>query len=182
MFFPNELKRNTYQKLSPEIQEFVMSGENSEIVSSLASKFELDTDQTDVLESETFQTMIGLESIEQMTSELKTSLGLPDEKIHELMNELKNHIFNQLEAIKNNRERNVQDRFVQTPTNLKPNSGEIPSNLPTEASAEEKILGTIGTPGEKLAWEQRKQIAASALPKGDEKKYNGVDPYREPLS
>lgn len=158
-----------------------MSGENSEIISALAAKFQLNINQTDTLESETFQTMIGLESFKQMATELQSALGLPSEKIAELTTALKSQIFNQLDAIKNGTTKDTPDRFVQTPTSLKSTAPEAPSSLPTGEIAEERIMGSVGSPGEKLAWEQRKQIAINALPKTEENKYGGIDPYREPL-
>lgn len=181
MIFSKQQRHNAYQNLNDEAKNFASSQENLELITSIGQKYQLDESHSDTLDSEAYYVMLGLQTAQEMAEKLKAELSLPDEKISELVNDLKSQIFNQLDAIKNGTTKDTPDRFVQTPTSLKSTASQVPSNLPTGEVSEEKILSSVGSPGEKLAWEQRKQIAANALPKVEEKKYSGVDPYREPL-
>lgn len=176
--FTLQEKKEAFKKLPDLIKDFIISNENIEIIESIASKFQLNETAADKLDSEVHDTMMELQTTTTMAINLKSELGVPEQTVNLIVTELNNQIFLKLENLKNTPTGQLPDHLVSTPTGLM--SGDTATqNLPEILTPEEKIMPLVGTPGEKLAWEQRKQkLSEIEAPKSN---YDTVDPYREPI-
>lgn len=180
----NQIIREQLKNSPAEIQDYIKNSPWPAITEDIGEQQSFSEAQTERLKNEVLFVLLGLDLAQNLPQNMENTLGLSRERALALSGEINTLIFTRVrDFLPTEIEGStLPDRFIQTQTTLKPAENSAPANLPTGEVAEERIIGSLGSPGEKLAWEQRKQIAANALPKAEEKRYNGVDPYREPLS
>lgn len=176
--FTLQQKKEAFKKLRDSTKDFIVSNENIEIIEAVAARYALSEDLADKLDSEAHDIMIGLQGVSQMEANL-ISLGIPTDEADSITSELNNQIFLKLENLKNTPTGELPDHLVSTPTGLISGNTQT-DNLPEVIGSEAQIMPLVGTPGEKLAWEQRKQkIGETEIAQSN---YGTVDPYREPLA
>jgi hypothetical protein len=100
MPFTKEQRNTAYQKLSETEKEFVSSNENIEIIETIGKKYQLNAELSDMLDTEVYNTLIGLQSIDELIVTLEKSLGIAEGRVIELVGELKKQIFVKLDDIR----------------------------------------------------------------------------------
>src|SRR3989344_4861610 len=120
MTFTQQQKKTAYISLNPSVQYFITDPESREISEKISKQYSLDFDQTDNLDEEIDNTILGLQSFREMIINLRQKLGLSDDKIIELARDLKQQIFDKLDEIKKGEiQYQIPETFISTPTQLK---------------------------------------------------------------
>ena len=161
-----------------ELKQFLSTSTWLETTRGVASQHHLSSEQSQTLEDEVLLVLLGLDLKENFSRNIQENGKISSLDAFPIAEEINTQIFSKIADFLPTELGADEDGIKQLgqPTDLL----STPLNLST-GEREEKILTGVGTPNEKLAWEQRKQGVANTLPQAGEKKYGGVDPYREPL-
>jgi hypothetical protein len=98
MIFTKEQRKNAYQKLPEKLQDFISDPESSNKTDSIASKFNLSIDKSNILYDETLLLLMGLETENEFTTNLQTKLSVNEKIAVEIYYEVNENI---LKDIKN---------------------------------------------------------------------------------
>lgn len=176
MSFTPEQKKQAYKKLSPEVKDFVMSNETTDLISNYLEKYDLTEDQKNTADSEILYLMLGLQTLDQSINNIAKYCNKNPSDFDDLKTNVQNGILDEIEKLKvgedlreYSEKNTVETKDVEK---FSPNSyeqilinqakamrpvGIAPSNLPTEETSgveERAIHHSIG--------------------------YTNSDPYREP--
>lgn len=126
MKFTKDQKKSAYKKLSDLEKDFIGSNENIETIYELGKQYQLNEAMTDLLDTEVYNTMTDLQTIDQMTSALEKELGLSSSRILELVADLNNKIFKKLDVLRSS------NTSTNTPSlaNSQPKNSQQKSPLP----------------------------------------------------
>lgn len=169
MLYTKEQKKEAYKKLSPEIQDFIMSSETTELINKYLNEIELSDDQNELADSQILYAMIGLQSLDQAISNIATLSNRSVETLSQLKSNLQNEVFyfiqNETKSEQNeNQDKNgVGNDFEQIILNqarAMQVAKEVPENLPI---------------GENVAETTNQNRTVHDYKDGN-------DPYREPIS
>lgn len=165
-----------YQDLPEDLREAIFSVESAEIIQQIAKKHNLFIDKMGILAEETGNVMLGLLSPNDFISALREKLEIAPETAREIGQEINQQIFAKVrESLKKIHNIQEEKSGAETPP-IK--ESPLPSPPPPlspsapETIFEKKLEAEIHkTPKE------TKEISQEQLAQ----KYEGKDPYREPL-
>jgi hypothetical protein len=154
MTFTREQRKSAYRQLPPEVQNFIMDNETTEIIEKILTKAGVVGDQNDQADSEVLYTMYGLQNLDTAIQNIAKLSGKSAEQLRDLRMDLQEEIFNKIPKVEINsdnkdfqsekkaRQNNVGNKFEEMVMNQKrgmmpaidPNEkvGDVPQNLPTE--------------------------------------------------
>jgi hypothetical protein len=187
MTFTREQKKEAYKKLSPEMQDFVMDNETTEIIGNFLTEAGLNEEQSNDADLEILLAMYGLQTLSDAINNIAKLCGKNAENFSELKSNLERNIFDNITKIKNgatpvytNTEpkketvSGVGQSFEQIILNqaraMQPArpAGYVPQNLPTnEPKPTENVTENIPIK------QEEEHAIHNYVP--------GADPYREPI-
>lgn len=191
MTFTLTQKKEAYQKLSPEVQDFVMSNETAEFITAALSEAGLSGKQADLADSEILYAMYGLQTLDTAMNKISKLSGKKIEELSEFKSKLQENIFSKYkelgvvqEIAPAKEEPTVITQEAKTElshTNLPMiEEGEVAHDVP---HVEEKVVSSK----QQVVREEPMQKAVQTTPPAQKTPPSthypgGVDPYREPLN
>jgi hypothetical protein len=100
MTFTRQQKQQAYKKLSPEVQEFVMSNEVTELIGKYLTESGLNSEQNEVADSEILYTMFELQTLPEAISNIAKLSGKNINDLSKLKNSLEENIFTPIQIQK----------------------------------------------------------------------------------
>ena len=180
MVFTKEQKKEAYKKLSPEVQDFVMSNETTELIENYLKEADLSEEQSTDADSEILYAMYGLQTLSGAIENIAKLSGKNINDLSKLKTDLDNNIFKNIPNMVNRPEEkseettqksspqnNVGNSFEQIILNqaraMQPaREASAPENLPTADSATSYVEP-----------QEEKKVIHNYIGEND--------PYREPL-
>ncbi len=184
MEFSQEQKRIAFRKLSKNIREFLFSEELSDTLITIGKKYSLLLDKVEVIESEVFLTVEGLQNASDFIPNIKTKLGVSEEIASNIGKDVNELIFVKIRSL-------IQNPSDETDTEKEEADKSLEKR---ETDTREGILAEIENDSVAHIEDTHKLLAPLSVsatqttiteipkpePKKEEKKYT-VDPYREPI-
>lgn len=164
-----------------EVQEYLANSGWNTITDDIATQNNLSLEQKVELENEVLFVLIGFDIKTNLTKNIIENVGLPSLTAGGIALEIEQKVFtpiNQFLPTSIETEA-TPDRLTSSPTQIQPPTTEVPLPIKPQTTLEEKIAPLIGTPGEKIDWEERKLALEKSKIITDS--YSGKDPYREPI-
>ena len=96
MNITKEQKREAYQKLSPEAQNFVMDNETTDLIASFLKETDLTEEQKDSADSEILYAMLGLQTLPDAIENIAKSAGKDPFTFFKLKEKLDEQIFSNI--------------------------------------------------------------------------------------
>jgi len=187
MNFSKEQKRIAYQKLSDKIKDFISSNNILDLIKSISNENDLNTEQYDLLDTETYSTMLGLQTPREIGAMLEKNIFFPKDKIPRIMSELKEKIFTPLDFLENRKTPSEENILVKQAENLiedaEGNRDNVlpilvkpvtPLPIPKTAETPSQLEQKLGSQLESTQGASRDAVMKQAYPK--------QDPYREPVN
>lgn len=190
MKFTREQKQDAYKNLSPEIQDFVMLNETTEIIGNFLNTTSLNTEQSDVAYGELLCAMLNLQSLQEAMFSIAKLDNKNNGDFNELKENLEKNIFSKITEIqqKNIVESTSFRNEIETEqkNNEEENLNEELASFDEEMRNQIKAMRPARLASESVAGRPAREAASENLPIGEEKRgvihnYIGSDPYREPL-
>lgn len=100
MIFTKEQKKEAYKKLSPEVQDFIMDPETTEIIDNLLTQVGLNDEQSILADSEILNAMYGLITLDDALKNISQITNKTEGDLSELKTKLVTNIFTKLDQIK----------------------------------------------------------------------------------
>lgn len=157
MKFSREQKKEAYKKLSPEVQDFVMSNETTELIENYLKEAGLSEEQSISADSEILYAMYGLQTLSEAIDNIAKSSGKNINDLSKLKTDLDNNIFrnipqekstsnigNSFEQIILNQARAMQPAREAGSSQQQVVSSKVPENLPVEQEKPKVIHNYIG--------------------------------------
>ena len=130
-----------FDSLSEDMKWVIMGANVDEKITEMGKKFNLTVPQIGQLSLETNMVMLGFTHPDKFEESLKASMGLPADKVHEIVNEINERIFKEIrEDLMALYSR--EDKTEKIPTTLKENA----LDKSEEFEIREEILRTIESP------------------------------------
>jgi hypothetical protein len=178
-----QIIKEQIENAPPEIRKFLADDIWRTTVADIAQKNNLSDEQAVSLENEVLFVLLAMELKTDLQKNISRGVGLSKEIANSITEELNSRVFGEItEWLPTEFEEDVVPNKPQTldQAELVGATDVLPAhNLPYDATVEEKINPLVGTPGEKISWEQRKQQVADKIV--SDNKYGENDPYREPI-
>jgi hypothetical protein len=147
-------RREIYNKLPNELKDFVSSNENMELIESLSKKYGLDENQDFLLDIETHDTLLGLQTIDDFVVNLEKNLGLNESRVLEIVADLKEKIFNEFDKLKSttNLQEKPEKTDIQEQGGLDKSAVSPPNHLLEDAkgNADNVVVGELGIRNKEL--------------------------------
>ncbi len=96
MTYTKEQIKNSYKKLSPEMQSFIMDPENSEFIENALKKSGLNDDQSNLADSEILYSMYGLQSFSDAMNNISKISNKNIIELSQLKDDLEENIFKKI--------------------------------------------------------------------------------------
>lgn len=100
MTFTKEQKKEAYEKLSPEVQSFIMDPETTDLIERVLSEHGLNEDQSNLADSEILYAMYGLQNLDVTIRNVAKIIGKSETELDKLKNKLLDSIFSKIEKLK----------------------------------------------------------------------------------
>jgi hypothetical protein len=192
----DQIIKEQIKNAPPEIKQLLKNDSWRVAIPNITQKANFSPEQVTSFENEVLFVLLGMDYKDNFEKNIQASVLITPSTAHAISEEVNQKIFNGVVEFLPQSGADAVGRInslMGSPTGLKGASNELLSpNLPTspaqnfsgslggQATAlEEKIMPHIGTPGEKIAWEQRKQQVGDKIVV--QSGYQNNDPYREPL-
>jgi hypothetical protein len=159
MVFTREQKKEAYKKLSPEVQDFVMSEETTGMIDGILGEVGLSEEQSIDADGDIFSSLLGLQTLSEAISNIAELSGKSVNELSELKEKLEEEIFIKITELENSEQKTkkempqntngVGESFEQIILNqaraMQParQPGEAPQNLPTNSNANEDTKEVI---------------------------------------
>lgn len=159
MVFTREQKKEAYKKLSPEVQDFVMSEETTGMIDDILGEAGLSEEQSIDADGDIFSSLLGLQTLSEAISNIAELSGKSVNELSELKEKLEEEIFSKITELENSEQKTkkempqntngVGESFEQIILNqaraMQParQPREAPQNLPTNSNANEDTKGVI---------------------------------------
>ncbi len=176
MTFTREQKKQAYEKLSPEVQDFVMSNETTELIGKLLRESGLSEDEEISADSEILYSLYGLQPLSIAIENIAKLSNRNLDNLSNLKMKLEDNVFGKIPQQKEADGVSVQ-KSTQQPTIPQPPKPEQPRSRIAPVGFEEAILNQV----------RAMRVATpppSNLPTAPEHNVHdykqGADPYREP--
>lgn len=185
MAFAREQKKQAYQKLSPEVQDFIMSSETTELIGRLLQEAGLSENEEISADSEILYSLYGLQPLSTAIENIAKLTNRNPENFSNLRMKLEDNIFNKIQ--KQNSVNYSDDRSTTTPQPPKP---EQPRSRMAPVGFEEAILNQAKAMRPARPTGETGGIKNNEYGIGDRKENSqykmhdykpNTDPYREPL-
>lgn len=95
MAFTREQKKEAYEKLSPEVQDFIMDNETTELISGYLKESNLTGEQIDLADTEILCALFGLQTLSEAINNIAISNGNP-QSFSTLKTNLEENIFSKI--------------------------------------------------------------------------------------
>jgi len=180
MTFTREQKKEAYKKLSPEVQDFVMSNETTELIENYLKEAGLSEEQSIDADSEILYAMYALQTLSDAINNISKLSSKNISDLSKLKTNLDNNIFKNIFKIMNGPEETSEETTQKTPPQ---------NNVGT--SFEQIILNQAramqpAVAKDSLGYGVAKPAVPANLPTEEPPKaihnYMSDDPYREPIS
>lgn len=186
MTFTNTQIREAYKKLSPEVQNFIMDNETTDLITNHLGMAGLSEEQSTLADSEILYAMLGLQTLPDAISNIAKLSNKSLESLHRLKIDLENNIFVKIpiSTLTQSKKEEPEQRSAK-PNNIGQSFEQIilnqaramqkavpPNNLPIETEIETPIQRPI----------EREEVPQ---PNQNHEVHNyssGNDPYREPVN
>jgi hypothetical protein len=173
MTFTREQKKEAYKKLSPEVQDFIMDNETTEIIGSFLKESGLSDEQFDYADSEILYAMFGLQTLTVAIDNIAKLSNKNRDELSGLKENLENSIFDKIVALGGNKNKiQVESAEIQPGQNPPQNNvgSDFEQIILNQARAMQPAI-----PPENLPTSPEPQ------PKAINDYKSGDDPYREPI-
>lgn len=181
MVFALQQKQEAYKKLSPEVQDFVMSNETTELIGNFLKEAGLSEEQDILADGEILYAMFGLQTLSTAIENIAKLSNRNTDSFSGLKSNLEKNIFDKIAEI--NAKNNEPQTEQETPREPKTQSG-------VGQSFEQIILNQAKAmqPAREAGSSSQQQVdSIKAEEKTEEKQkvihnyIGGSDPYREPI-
>ncbi|PIR85080.1 hypothetical protein COU15_02815 [Candidatus Kaiserbacteria bacterium CG10_big_fil_rev_8_21_14_0_10_45_20] len=173
MLATKEQIQEAYQKAPEYIQDFITSEELDEMFANIRKKFSLHLDEAGQLSIAINTVALEIANLDQFPSLIKEALpSMPEIKRNEILKEVNDRIFGELrEWARLDKEGLLyEDEDEKEEGGKVGDAVELEATTPSSASSLDKLTTSTHTPPEKVS-----------LPSEESnKRYPGIDPYREP--
>ena len=195
MAFNREQQQTAYKKLSPDVQDFVLSPETSAIISGALKRLNLNPEIVNQADSEILWAMTGLQTIEVAVESINKISGKSINELASLKSELKTAIFDKIDALKKptpaiTPQPQTEPTLKSIPENVRPTTQAMAPRV--EVKTEQHLVNLIPPPvppakpidllpskALNIADEKLKQVVVNP---SQTSVYRGTpDPYREPI-
>jgi hypothetical protein len=186
MKFTREQKKSAYQKLNVDTQDFIMSNETTELISSLLNEEKLSGDQSESADSEILSAMYGLQTLDQAIEEISKITN--KQNLSKLKSDLRNKVFDYIDELNSLPQESVvveEQTLKNTPEVKTEQTTLVPTvlvdkqnDLPMVVTGERPFDSAQGRPKTALSFEERKRLVPN-IPDNKVHYEGGVDPYRE---
>ena len=92
--------QESYRKLSPAVQDFVMSNETTDLISSYLEKYDLTEDQKNTADSEILCLMLGLQTLDQSINNIAKYCNKNPSDFDNLKTNVQNGILDEIKKLK----------------------------------------------------------------------------------
>lgn len=162
MTFSRKQKIEAYKKLPPEVQDFVMSNETTELIENYLKETGLSEDQSISADSEILYAMYGLQTLSEAVENIAKLSGKNINDLVKLKKDLDNNILKNIpqEKSTNNIGQSFEDIILNQARAMQParlagesgrvtshevrDTNKVPENLPTEQEKSKVIHNYIG--------------------------------------
>lgn len=100
MVITKEQKKEAYEKLSPEVQGFIMDPETTDLIERILSEHGLSEDQSNLADSEILYAMYGLQNLDVAVRNIAQITGKSETEIDKLKIKLLDNIFSKIDKFK----------------------------------------------------------------------------------
>lgn len=161
MKFTKEQKNTAYKKLSPEVQDFIMSNETTELIASYLKDINLSEEQIDLADSEILYAMFGLQTISDAINNIAKLSNKNVNDISRLKANLENNIFRKIKMEEGETKQNWFNLLSEE------NKNEIKNVLKSSLKNNDfqKTLGGISQYLKNAPQKMQKAISDSVWPK-----------------
>src|SRR3989344_3670927 len=98
MTFPREQRQKAYKKLAPEIQDFIMSNETTELITNYLKEIGLTPEQENLADSEILYAMFDLQTLSNAIENIAKISNKNINDLSKLKDNLKSNIFSKIQA------------------------------------------------------------------------------------
>lgn len=99
MSFTNQQLKEANKRLSPEVQDFVMDNETTDLIAEYLKKINLSEEQENSADSEVLYAMYGLQSLDQAIANIAELSGKQVSELRGLKSDLEENIFNKIKSL-----------------------------------------------------------------------------------
>ena len=141
MIFTREQRNTAYKKLSPEVQDFIMDNETTELIGHYLIEAGLSEDQLDSADSEILYALFGLQTLAETIANIAKFSNKNVNDLSKLKNNLENNIFSKIQSGKSINAQEISK--TQSNSQITSRVGEVGKKYSLSDSQIEKLVNKV---------------------------------------
>lgn len=179
MAFTKDQIKESYGKLAPEQQDWIMSGEVSEIIATILQENNLVGDQANLSDGEIFYALVGLQSLDSAINNIATISGRNPNDLLKLKSAIEEKVINNSENVGGSAPSKPEQNIDKSTGATAVKVASLPMVEEGEKVHDAPHVEVAPPPTQPAPQAQPEPKVKTPLP--DYRYPDGADPYREPL-